>query len=53
MKTSALATGGGGGGQGAVPLLTTVCAPLISVYSEYVYGILRNDKTTGNNGKKE
>ena len=37
----------------AVPLLTTVCVPLlIWVYSENVFGTSRNDNTTGNNGKR-
>ena len=28
------------------------CPPPVSVYSEYVFGTLLNEKTTGNNGKR-
>ena len=42
-----------GGGQGGRAPQTTACAlPPISVHSEYIFGTSRNDKTTGNNGKK-
>ena len=41
-----------GGPGGRAPPLTTACAPLISAYSEYVFGISRNDKTTYDNGKR-
>ena len=39
------------GARGAVPLLTPACPP-ISVYSERFFGASRNDRTTGNNGKR-
>ena len=43
LHSSADATGGGGG-QGAV-------SPIL-VCTEYVFGASRNDKTTGNKGKR-
>ena len=38
-------------GVGACPPIDCLCPP-ISVYSEYVFVALRNDNTTGNNGKR-
>ena len=54
LRDSEVASGGGGGGgqRGRAPLMTA-CAPLpISVYSNYFFEASRNDKTTGNNGKR-
>ena len=48
LMPSAIATWGS---WGPVPPLTTLCAPIL-VYSEYVFGTLRNDKTTDNNDKR-
>ena len=39
------------GGAGDLWPLTTASAPIL-VYSEYCFGALRNDKTTGTNGKR-
>ena len=41
-----------GEGQGDVPPFQPLLVPPILAYSEYYFGASRDDKTTGNNGKR-